>query len=99
DRAGEAHPLPRRGEVELAGVSDRLRGRSDRLFQASGLVLVVGVGLIPLDHRELRVVLVGDALVAKVLAELIYALEPADDAALEIQLGGDAQVQVPIEGV
>src|SRR6202000_2308430 len=55
--------------------------------------------LIPLDHRELRVVLVGDALVAEVLAKLIDALEATDDQPLEIQLCGDPQVQVAVESV
>ena len=41
--------------------------------------------------------LVGDPLVAEVLAELVDPLEAADDAALEVQLGGDAQVQVAVE--
>ena len=41
----------------------------------------------------------GDALVAEVLAELIHALEAAHDAALEEELGGDAQVEGAIECV
>ena len=40
-----------------------------------------------------------EALVAEVLAELVDALEAADDQALEVQLGGDAQVQVAVERV
>jgi len=42
-------------------------------------------------------VLRGDALVAEVLAELVYALEAAHEQALEIQLCGDPQVEVAIE--
>ena len=38
-----------------------------------------------------------DALVAEVLAELVDALDPADDQPLEVQLGGDAQVEVAVE--
>ena len=60
-------------------------------------VAVVGVRLVPLEHRELGVVLVGDALVAEVLRELVHALEPADDEALEVELGGDAEVEVGVE--
>ena len=41
----------------------------------------------------------GDALVAEILAELVDALEAADDEALEIQLGGDPQVEVAIQRV
>ena len=41
----------------------------------------------------------GDALVAEVLADLVDALEAADDQALEVQLVGDAQVEVAVERV
>ena len=34
------------------------------------------------------------ALIAEVLAELVHLLEPAHDAPLEVQLGGDAQKQI-----
>jgi hypothetical protein len=37
-------------------------------------------------------VLEGDALVAEVLAQLVDALEPPDDAALQVELGGDPQI-------
>ncbi len=98
-RVGEAHSPPRRPEVQLALVADRGgRARHHRL-QACGLVAVVGVGLIPLDHRELGVVLGGEALVAEVLAELVHALQTTHDQALEVQLGGDPQVQLAIQGV
>jgi hypothetical protein len=39
------------------------------------------------------------ALVAEVLAELVDALEAADDQPLEVQLGGDAQAEVAVERV
>ena len=58
---------------------------------------VVGVRLVPLEHRELGLVLVRDALVAEVLADLVDALEAADDEALEVELGRDAQVEVGVE--
>ena len=62
-------------------------------------LLVVGVGLVPLEHRELGVVLVGDALVAEVLAELVDAVDAADDEPLEVELGRDPQVEVAVERV
>ena len=77
---------------------DRLLRRAlHELFGASHRVVVVGVGLVPLEHRELRRVLVGDALVAEVLGDLVDLLEAADDQPLEVQLVGDAQVDVPVE--
>ena len=36
----------------------------------------------------------GDTLVAKVLADLVDPLEPADDQPLQIELGRDPQVEV-----
>jgi hypothetical protein len=42
-------------------------------------------------------VLERDALVAEVLAELVDALEAADDQALEVELGGDPQEQRAVE--
>ena len=74
---------------------DRLPGDGlDELLDAPHRVLVVRVGLVPLDHGEFGRVLVGHALVAEVAAELVHALEPADDQPLEIELGRDAQVEV-----
>ena len=89
-------PPPRCGEVELAGIPTAARPAHDR-FDAYHRALVVGVGLVPLDHRELWVVLERDALVAEVLTELVHALEAADDQPLEVQLGGDPQVEVAVE--
>ena len=60
-------------------------------------VAVVGVGLVPLEHRELGVVLERDALVAEVLADLVDPLEAADDQPLEVELGGDAEVERLVE--
>ena len=69
----------------------------DQVLHAVHRVLVVGVRLVPLEHRELGVVLEVDALVAEVLADLVDALEPADDQPLEVELGRDAQVEVLVE--
>ena len=60
-------------------------------------VPVIRIRLVPLEHRELGLVLVGDAFVAEVLTELVHALEPADDQALQVQLGRDPQVHVLLE--
>ena len=83
----------------IAGSGDARRGGADDRLEAPRRVLVVGVGLVPLDHRELGVVLGREALVAEVLAELVDALEAADDRALEVELGRDPQVEVAVERV
>ena len=62
-------------------------------------IAVVGVRFVPLEHRELVRVLVRDALVAEVLADLVDALEAADDQALQVELGRDPEVEVPLEVV
>ena len=100
----ELDALPGRLEVDLVPAegdlrrSDRLAGDGlDELLDPGHRVVVVRVGLVPLDHRELGRVLVGDALVPEVPAQLVDALEPADDQALEVELGRDAQVEVGVE--
>ena len=79
--------------------STRSADLGDEQLEVVGGLLVVGVGLVPLEHRELGVVLVRDALVAEVLAELVDAIDAADDQALQVELGGDPQVEVAVEGV
>jgi len=106
ERLRKAHALPRPGEIDLVptegrprAADRRLRGAFDERLAALHRVAVVGVGLVPLDLRELRRVLVRVALVAKVLRELVDLLEAADDQSLEIELVGDAEVEVLVEQV
>ncbi len=95
---------PRRLQLELVAAElhrgrpeDVLRHGLDERLDPGHRVGVVGVRLVPLEHRELGVVLERDALVAEVLAELVDALEPADDQALEIELRRDAEIEVALE--
>ncbi len=77
-------------------------GRADGVHQPLGPVghdLPVGVRLVPLEHRELGVVLGREALVAEVLADLVDPLQPAHDQPLEVQLGRDPQVHRAVERV
>ncbi len=98
---GEARP--RRREVDLVAAEVHLEAADgasrlgDHLLHHRHDVVVVHVGLVRLEHGELGVVLEAHALVAEVLADLVHAVDAADDAALEVQLGGDAQVQVALE--
>ena len=99
-------PLPRRAEVDLVAPEDGL-GRAVDLHGHAGhealdalhRVRVVRVRLVPLQHGELGLVLVGHAFVAEVLAQLVDLLQPSDDEALEVELGGDAEVEVGVERV
>ena len=62
-------------------------------------VEVVGVGHVELEHGELGVVLRRDAFVAEVAVDLVDAVHAADDQALEVELGRDAQEEVDVERV
>ncbi len=71
----------------------------DELLGEPHHVAVVGVGLVQLEHRELGVAAVTEALVAEHAGDLEHLLEAADGQPLQVQLGRDAQVQVEVEGV
>ena len=62
-------------------------------------VSVRRVRLVELEHRELGVVPSADALVAVAAPDLVYALHPADDEPLQVELRRDAHVEVHVEGV
>ena len=103
-RVDEADATPRRFEIDLmpAKLRDRRSERLERDLLEHRLdpvhrVAEVGVCLVPLEHRELRLVLVRDALVAEVLADLVDPLEATDDEPLEVELGRDAQVEIGVE--
>ena len=57
-------------------------------------VVVVGVGLVELEHGELGIVLGADAFVAEVAIDLVDAVHAADHQALEVELGRDAEEEV-----
>ncbi len=78
-------------------MADGHRYRSHECLEPVGGVVDVRVGLVPLEHRELGVVLERDALVAEVLAQLVHPLEAADDQPLEVELGGDPEVEIAAE--
>ena len=71
----------------------------DELFGEAHEIVVVGVGLVELEHGELGVVAGADAFVAEVAVDLEDAVEAADDEALEVELGGDAEEEVDVERV
>ena len=60
---------------------------------------IIGVGLVELQHRELGIVMRGEALVAEVAIDLVDALQPAHHQPLQVQLRRDAQVEIDIERV
>ena len=62
-------------------------------------VVVVGVGLVAFQQGELRVVVLVDAFVAKDPANLVDLVEPAHNQPLQVQFGGNAQVELLVQGV
>src|ERR1700741_1698204 len=62
-------------------------------------VAIIAVGLIELQHGELGIMFAGDALVAKIAVDLVNAIESSHQKALQIQLRGDTQVEIEIEGI
>jgi hypothetical protein len=74
-------------------------GASRQGFGEVHQVLVVPVGRVELHHRELGVVAHRDAFVAEVAVDLEHPLEAADQQALEVQLGRDAQEHLLVQRV
>ena len=81
-----------RGRAEQLGHEPR-----EHLFRELQHDLVVGIRLIPLGHRELGVVKPRQPFVPKVVPDLVHLLEPAHDTALQVQLVGDAEIEVRVE--
>ena len=78
---------------------DRRRGLLDDLLGQHPHGVVVAVGLIHLQRRELRVVLEVHPFVAELPADLEYLLHAADDEPLQVQLSRDPEVKLKIIGV
>ena len=85
--------------ADLARARDHVGQPLHRALDHDHEVVVVGVGDVQLQHRELGVVPRRHALVAEVAIDLVDAFEAADHQALEIQLRRDAQVHVHVERV
>ena len=105
ERGAEVDAGPRRLQVDgLALPGDRgraediLRDGGDHLLHHSHDVVVVGVGLVAFEERVLGVVVGVQALVAEDAADLKDTLQAADDAALEVELDGDAEVERAVQG-
>ena len=81
--------------VDAEGVGDVHDDRPEGLGDRE----LVAPALIGLEHRELGAVRGVDALVAEDPADLVDAVGAAHHDALEVQLEGDAQVHVDVEGV
>ena len=81
------------------GAEHLLRDLADHGLHQFHHALVIPVGLVGLEHRELGVVLAGEPLVAKVAADLEYLVHAAHQQALERKLQGDAEIEIAAQGV
>ena len=106
DDIGHGTACPLTGKVDglvlvlnNLGIADSLvSGLNDTLGERLH-ALEIGEGAVSLHRGELGVVGEVHTLVAEDAADLENALKAADDAALEVQLGGDTQVAFLIERV
>ena len=80
-------------------VQHLLRDVADHALHQLHHGLVVAIGLVGFEHRELRVVLPREAFVAEVAANLKDLVHAAHEQALEVKLEGDAEVEVAAEGL
>jgi hypothetical protein len=106
DRVEDRELGPRRREVELLALVAELHRADDLVGEADEHLLgqthdrpVVGERLVDLEHGELGTVRLVDAFVPEVAGELVDPLEPADQAALEVELVRDPEVEVHAERV
>src|SRR5690606_7251214 len=106
DELRDGHSTRGPGEVYLPAAIRQRRRAGDLLDEGGDHLLgeihevcVGGVRLVELDGGELGVVPRRDALVPEAATDLVHALEATDDEALQVQLGGDAQIQLQVERV
>jgi len=81
------------------GDAGQLGAAGEDLLGQLGHGVVVAVGLVGLQRGELGVVAGVHALVAEDAADLVDAVETADDELLERQFGGDAHVELVLVDV
>ena len=82
------------GMDDLEGSGGRERSLLDDLPRDARDIAIVGVGGVELQGNVLGRVSRVDALIAEVAIDLEDALEPADQCALQEELGSDAQVEL-----
>ena len=83
--------------LDLVGAVDGVDHLGDELFGHVHEVVVVRVGHVELTGGELRVMGKIDTLVTELAANLVDAVDTADDEHLQVKLGGDAHVHVDVQ--
>ena len=96
---GLAHIDNNLAEGQFHGVVDLLADMLHQAFGALHHAVHIGIGLIELNGGELGVVGGVHAFVTEQTTNLVHPIKAADDAALQIQLGGNTQVQIHIQRI
>ena len=96
---GRAHVDRVLAERELGGPGHLPCHRRQQLFGKGHQPLVVHVGPVKLEHRELGVVLRRNTFIPEVTIDLENAFDAPDGEPLEIQLRRDAEVELHVERV
>ena len=87
------------GKVRHRGAVHRQRHLLDEVLGQLHQVVIVGVGLVELEHGELRIVLGRNTFVTKVAIDLIDPVQTAHHQPLQIEFGRDTQVQRQIQRI
>ncbi len=101
-----ARAAPLTEQVDLGAVGGqpdvdpgRLRGVQNQRTRQFGHGVVIAVGLVCLEHRELGRVRRVDAFVSEGAADLVHLFDAAHDAPLQVQLGRNSKRHVEVECV
>ena len=100
----QVHALPGFLHVDLLALVGQLTAsqhpisdENDHFFCQIHHLLVVGVSPVEFEHGELGIMGAVDAFIAKITADLVDAFEATHQQPLEIELEGNAQVEILLE--
>ena len=86
-------------EGDLVGADRLVRDKRQELFGHDHQLLVVAVGLVELQHRELGIVLGRNALIPEVTVDLVDSFDPANGQPLQVELRRNPQIELKVERV
>ena len=102
----DGQAMERLGEIEFTPLINEdflaqrfARGMAEQAFGEVHERVVVRIRLVELHHREFGIVARAEAFVAEIAVDLEDLLETADDQALEVELGRNAQELLHVERV
>ena len=81
------------------GAADFLCEEAEKVFCQIHHAVIIGIGLVELHQRKLRVMTGINPFITEHAADLIHSLQPADNQALEIELERNTELHILIKGV